>query len=98
MLRSLQEEQRRVSNKEMCRDELLALLRDASSLKQSFSAAKQPAVTHEGTVLALELPPVGMIERQGWQIMPSWLACVFYEGSYALKIRVWLGRLSQIHP
>ena len=32
----MQEEQRRVTNRELCRDELLGLLREAASLEQSF--------------------------------------------------------------
>ena len=70
---SIQEEQRRVSNREMCRDELLGLLRDASSLKQSFSAAKQPAASQEGhhrlpchtnSVICLPLPLSGFLNSK----------------------------------
>lgn len=37
-----QEEQRRVTNREMCRDELLGLLREAAALGQAFGGS-QPA-------------------------------------------------------
>jgi len=43
-----------VSNREMCRDELLALLREASSLRQSFGRSKHAAaVSPTGALLAL---------------------------------------------
>ena len=44
----LQEEQRRVSNREMCRDELLGLLREATAVKQSFADLRLPANSAEG--------------------------------------------------
>ncbi len=34
-----QEEQRRVTNREMCRDELLALLREAAAVGQAFGGS-----------------------------------------------------------
>lgn len=48
-----QEEQKRVSNRETCRDELLALLREVSDIKQSLSS-KATAAQNPGE-FSLEL-------------------------------------------
>jgi hypothetical protein len=51
-----------VSNREMCRDELLALLREASSLRQSFGRSKQATASQTG-------PP--SMHNYKWQIVKS---------------------------
>lgn len=58
-----------MSNREMCRDELLALLREASALKQSFGISNQPLPSPEGASNAL--PYLVSPSNFVWLLLPD---------------------------